>query len=151
MSALARLGITGPQLYLLDVIPLVDMLWADGRAQTVEVELLEDFVRQHVAAINELAGTPVLTPAEGLAFLRRFLRERPDPRLLELLRALVRPVRLATSDPRLNDRQRTAILAWCLDIGAACVSEYPYGVRERFSQQEKERFIAILNALTGPR
>ncbi|MBM3219980.1 MAG: hypothetical protein FJZ38_15110 [Candidatus Rokubacteria bacterium] len=151
VEALAEHGISGGRLYLIDVIPLIDMLWADGRAESVEVELLHDFVRQHVDAINELAGTRVLTHEEGIEFLRRFLASRPSEALLTARAEKIAPVRLATSDASANRRGRQTILEWCLDIGAAAVSEYPYGVRERFCRREKERFLAILAALGGPR
>lgn len=150
VEALAEHGISGGCIYLIDVIPLIDMLWADGRAESVEVELLQDFLRQHVDAINEMAGTPVLTHQDGIDFLRRFLAARPSEALLTALAEKIAPVRLATSDATANRRGRQTILEWCLDIGAAAVSEYPYGVRERFCQREKERFLAILAILDGP-
>jgi hypothetical protein len=153
-EALAQLedhGVRGPDVYLIDVIPLIDMLWADGCAQTVEVALLEAFMRRHVEDINEVAGTTVLTPAAGARFLRRHLEVRPDPAVLRILERMIPPVRLSSSDEQGSQRWRRSILEWCLDIGAACVAEYPFGDRERFCQKEKDAFLGIADVLgLGP-
>ncbi len=141
-------GIEGADVYLLDLVPLLDMMWADGLVQGPELHLLDHFVRQHVEAINALAGTAVLSPARAQRFTKRFLSARPDQRLLQELCELVPPVRLSSSDTKNNDARRRAIIEWCLDIGAACVTDYPYGARSRFKDEEKERFFAILRALT---
>jgi hypothetical protein len=152
-EALERLeqhGIAGPDVYLIDLIPLIEMMWADGRVQEPERELFRRFARDHVAAINELAGLDLLSADRAERFASRFLDARPDDALMTELRSLVPPVRLSTSDAAGNDARRQAIIEWCLDIGAACVTDYPYGSRERFKAAEKARFFSILRALTAP-
>jgi hypothetical protein len=37
-------GITDAQIYLIDLIPLIEMIWADGKAQEAEVSLLADYL-----------------------------------------------------------------------------------------------------------
>jgi len=147
---LERYGISGSQVYLLDVIPLIEMMWADGIVQAEEWKLLLEFVSEHVANINAAAGLTVLTPKEAAEFVNRFSGERPDPTLLQHLRELIPSVRLSNSDPVTNQQRREAILQWCLDIGAACVANYPYGSHERFDAKEKECFKSILNTLAVP-
>jgi hypothetical protein len=149
IDRLARHGITGADVYLLDFLPLIEMMWADGLVQPRELALLDAFVAEHVEAINAMAGLQVLSTDEARRFAGRFLDVRPDDRLMDELRALIPPVRLNSSDASGNDAQREAIIGWCLDIAAACVTEYPYGDRERFKASEKQRLYAIMRAL-GP-
>jgi hypothetical protein len=148
VERLAQHGIVGADVYLLDLLPLIEMMWADGFVQSPELDLFDAFLLEHVDAINQLSGAPILTAEGARRFASRFLRERPDERLMEHLRSLIPPVRLSSSDQAGNDARRTAIIEWCLDIGAACVAEYPYAARDRFKSAEKERFLAIARALT---
>lgn len=139
--------IAGPQVYLIDIIPLIEMIWADGKAQESEIRILEDFLQRHVERINELAGYEVLTLESAREFVLRFLRKRPDPELLSTLRALVAPVRLSSSDVVENAAIRDSLLAACLDIASSAVVEYPYGLGERFGPAEKLCFFEILESL----
>lgn len=148
VERLERHGIKGTDVYLLDLIPLIEMMWADALLQAQERELFQQFMLDHVSAINAFAGTDVLSVEQAQRFASRFLETRPDDRLMQELRSLVPPLRLQSSDTAGNEARRRAIIDWCLDIGAACVTGYPYGSRERFKDTEKERFQAILRALT---
>jgi hypothetical protein len=150
VERLERYGISGTDVYLLDLVPLIEMMWADGLLQGPERELFERFMLDHVAAINAFAGTEVLSVPQAQRFAARFFNARPDDRLMQELRHLVPPLRLQSSDVAGNEARRRAIIEWCLDIGAACVTGYPYGSRERFKDAEKERFLAILAALSQP-
>lgn len=149
LEMLAEHGICGAAIYLVDVIPLVDMMWADGQAQGQESKLLGAFMQQHIDSINRLAGTQILTSEDGAAFLRRFSDARPSPRVLSTLEAMIPQVRHASSDTDGNAGSRRRILEWCLDIGAACVQAYPYGDRDRFTAEEKECFLKIFELLEG--
>lgn len=151
VERLAHHGITGTDVYLLDLLPLIEMMWADGLVQQPEADLLDAFVVEHVAAINALSGAKILSVDDARRFAQRFLRERPDDGLMEELRSLIPSVRFSSSDQAGNDARRQVIIEWCLDIGAACVSEYPYADRDRFKNAEKDRFLAILRALSHPR
>jgi hypothetical protein len=151
LERLAARGISGTDVYLLDLLPLIEMMWADGLLQEPERSLLDAFVVEHVEAINRLAGDRILTMEQAREFASRFLDERPDDRLMADLRALIAPVRFSASDSADNDARRRSIIEWCLDIGAACVARYPYGDRERFRTAEKERFLSIVAALTSDR
>jgi len=150
VERLEQFGISGPDVYLIDLIPLIEMMWADGRVQVPERELFARFTRDHVHSINELAGMELLTADRADRFAARFLERAPDESLMTELRNLVPPARLSSSDEAGNETRRRAIIEWCLDIGAACVNDYPYGSRERFKDAEKTRFFAILRALGAP-
>lgn len=147
IKELEQFGIRGSDVYLIDVLPLIEMMWADGAIQDVERGLLEKFVGEHVANVNALAGFPALKPEDAQKFIERFLATRPQPETLEILRKLIPVVRLGSSDNVRNEQHRKAILRWCLDIGASCVTDYPYGDHDRFSEAEKKCFEDIFGSL----
>jgi hypothetical protein len=147
LRALERHGITGTRVYFIDVLPLIEMMWADGIVQEVERDLLDKFLRMHTDNLNELAGYRAIAEDIGTEFAERFLVDRPSAELMATLRKLIPPVRLSSSDATRNDAHRRSILRWCLDIGAACVTDYPYGDHDRFSEAEKACFEEIFASL----
>jgi len=149
-AELAALGITGAEVHLLDTIPLIEMIWADGIAQSAELRLLDEFLAQHVRNLNELGERVVVTLERAREFVSRFLRERPDPDLLRLLRGLFVEVRLNAAPESVRSLRRQAVLDFCLDLGAACVAEYPHGDHQRFCQAEKRLFEELVLSLSPP-
>ena len=77
----------------------------------------------------------------------RFMRERPSPDLLKMLRSLVAPVRFSHADKEAIAALKDSLLAACLDIASSSVTNYPYGMRERFNAAEKRCFFEILESL----
>jgi hypothetical protein len=148
IAELETFGITGAQIYLIDLIPLIEMIWADGKAQDAEVSILADYLKTHVKHINELAGYEALSLAAAKKFVKRFLASRPDPQLLASLRSLIAPVRLAGSNTEVRKELKASMLAACLDIAASSVKEYPFGLNERFNKEEKRCFFEILESLS---
>lgn len=142
-------GIRGPHVYLIDIIPLIEMIWADGRVQEGELEILKDFLHKHVSRINRVAGYEVLTYEKARDFVVGFLRKRPDPELLKTLRSLIVPLRMVSSEKDANQSLRDCLLAACLDIAASCVLEYPYGIGDRFNPEEKVCLFEILDSFSG--
>ena len=147
LERLSDYGIEGAKIYLIDLIPLIEMIWADGKAQDSEVVILEDYLNKHVKHINRMAGYEVLTFELAWDFVLQFLRDRPDPELLKILRSMIVPVRLSTSDTDGNRALRESLLSACLDIASSAVLEYPYGLNERFNPAEKRCFFEILESL----
>lgn len=147
---LAELGITGSDVYLLDTIPLLEMIWADGEAQESERRLLDEFLEHHVQNVNELCERTVVSLEQARSFVDRFLRERPDPELLALLRRLFVDTRLDPAPASIRAARRQSVLDFCLDLGAACVAEFPQGDRQRFCRAEKALFEAIVASISGP-
>jgi hypothetical protein len=140
-------GIKGKGIYFVAAIPLVEMMWADGKVQPAETVLVEEFVKKQADDMNRLAGAQLMTQEDGLAFVRPFLRARPAGSLLHLLTSLVPALDLRTSDRTLNEERKRTILDYCLDIAAAAVTEYPYGAHERFDAAEKACFMDIARVL----
>ena len=117
--------------YFLDLIPLIKIIWADGRNQESELQILYKFVIEHVAYLDQQAGVRAITVEHANDFLDRFAHQKPSDRLLdELLTISV----LLDSDKQ-HTRRRT-ILEYCLDIAAACTTEYPFDLRGRIIQEE---------------
>ncbi len=147
IEKLKEYGIEGVQIYLIDVIPLIEMIWADGQTQDAEIAILDQFMEAHVERINAMSGCELMTIGYAKQFVERFLKTRPDPALMDTLRMLIAPVRLNSSDEALNGSFRESLLATCLDIASSCVTRYPYDLCERFNLAEKLCFFNILETL----
>ena len=147
LNVLRRFGITGEQIYFVDFFPLIEMIWADGQAQAGEIAVLEDYIEKHVKRINALAGCEVLRFQDAKAFADQFIEKRPDPEIMNTLRNLVKPLRLAAADDEENKQLRDSLLCTCMDIASSSVTEYPYDLHGRFSPEEKKCFFSILESL----
>jgi serine/threonine protein kinase len=149
LADLAALGIRDSDVRLLDTIPLIEMMWADGAVQIEERQLLEAFLRAHVKNVNELCHAEVITLEQARSFADRFLKERPEPGLLVFLRELLVGVGDDGAAGVMSQVRRRAVLDFCLDIGAACVAEYPHGDHDRFCREEKLVFESMFKTLGG--
>lgn len=150
-EALVRLeqefGIRGGMVYLLDVVPLVEMLWADGRCQAAEQLLISKYLRDHLERLRELSGgLEVVSPQQVDEFIQRYVMQRPLPGLLSTLRELACSVAFADAGPSTQQRKQ-ALIDYCLDIAAAAVAAYPYGPHERFDEREKRVLRDLVEAV----
>lgn len=135
-------------IFLLPLIPLIEVIWADGRAQQAEVDLLLDFTRKWLTLLKEdAAGEVVVSVGATQRFLERFLRQRPSPALLSRLREMALDLIATNSDPaQALSRERT-ILDYCIDIAAATVTSYPYGPHDRVMDQEKNLLLELMYSM----
>ena len=144
-EALAReFGLKPMDFYFLKLIPLIEMIWADGHNQAKELALLYKFTIEHIAALDLSAGVPFAAAADANDFLDRFAHRRPPPLLLEKLRGLA----IRTNAGEAGGSGNT-ILDYCLDIAAACTVKYPYGPRERIVDREKQLLTKLFAAYNG--
>ena len=88
MAQLKSFGITGKNVYFIDYIPLIEMIWADGQPQQGEMDIFYDFLEKHVAHLNKMAGYSAFELEEAVQFVSGFLKERPSPEMLKTLRKL---------------------------------------------------------------
>jgi type IV secretory pathway TrbF-like protein len=95
-----------------------------------------------------MAGYEALSLETAKAFVTKFLEKRPDPQLLATLRSFIAPVRLTTSDPDKREKLKASLLAACLDIASSSVTDYPYGLNDRFNPDEKNCFFEILESFS---
>lgn len=142
---LKALGITGKDVYFIDYIPLIEMIWADGEPQQGEINIFYDFLEKHVAHLNKMAGYSAFRLEEAVEFVSGFLKERPSAEVLKTLRSLSKHNGLFKKDSKKRASFEKSLLATCLDIGASCVTKYPYGLHERFNTDEKRCFFEILD------
>ncbi len=141
-------GIRGGEVYLLELVPLVEMVWADGTPRPAEVKLLYEFALRRMAELTgEADGVDVLSTGQVNAFLDRHLASPPDPDRLRALRRIAFALLFDHSDPAVNERRRRAIFDYCLDIGAASVGRYPYGAHERFGAPKKALMLELAESL----
>ncbi|UCD78435.1 MAG: hypothetical protein JSW26_23975 [Desulfobacterales bacterium] len=145
LEQLKSFGITGKDVYFIDYIPLIEMMWADGQTQQAELEIFYEFLEKHVEHLNQMAGYEAFKLEDAVQFVARFLKERPSPEILETLRNLA----ACSGLHQANQKQRTlfekSLLTLCLDIASSSVIDYPCGVQERFSAAEKRCFFEILD------
>jgi len=144
---LEKYGIKNEEIYLIDIIPLIEMIWADGMVQKCEVDILLDYVKNSLNRIGKMAGHEFISKKQASDFIKRFLKDRPDPQLLEALRTFVTPIYFASTNTQFKEQIKNSILQSCLDIAASCTTGYPYGLRERFDHDEKQTFFEILETL----
>lgn len=127
---MAEFDLRQADFYFLDLIPLIEIMWADGENQPGELKILYHFLIEHIAFLDRMAGIQTVCIEDANAFLDRFAHNRPSARLLKELRAVV-------SDS-LSGQRRSTVFEYCLDIAAACTTRYPYGLRDRMIDEEKE-------------
>ena len=123
--------------YFLDLIPLIEVMWMDGKNQAGELKILYQFVLEHIAYIDQAAGTQILTVEDANDFLDRFAHNKPPQKLLTELHHIV------TQEEGVVEHRKMDILEYCLDISAACVIKYPYGIRDRVQRDEKEFLLKL--------
>jgi len=145
LEQLESLGITGKNVYFIDYIPLIEMIWADGQPQQGEMDIFYEFLEKHVAHLNKMAGYSAFKLEEAVHFVSGFFNARPSPEMLKTLRKLAAHSGLFQEDSKKRAQFEKSLLARCLDIGASCVTEYPYGLHERFNTDEKRCFFEIFD------
>ena len=141
---LAQYGIEGAEVYLIDLIPLIEMMWADGSIQKTELTVFKSYLDEHVERINRLAGREVLDGRSAEAFVSRFLQTRPDPALLKTLRSFI-PA-LSGNDSDRGKVLASSLLGACLNIAASSASPLPYAQDSRFDPDERRCFFELLES-----
>jgi len=149
VKKLSRVGIKDSEIYLIDLVLLCEMAWADGSVQEGEREILFSYLNHHVDAINRLAGCRVLEHRDARKLICSFLDNRPGKELLETIEEVIVPVRLDQINEANAERTCLGILNTCLDIASSAVTKYPYGLTERFTGEEKEYYHRIAAILMG--
>ena len=79
LDAMVELGIHSETLVALEMIPLIEVAWADGKMDAKEREAI-------IAAAEE---AEVATGSENHALLENWLTEKPDPQLLATWKSYV--------------------------------------------------------------
>ncbi|MDX2010368.1 MAG: hypothetical protein SFW67_09270 [Myxococcaceae bacterium] len=143
LSELARRGVRGPAVYLLDVLPLIEMAWSDGTVQDAERVLIDAFLEEHIDALNREAGLVVVGRGHALAFVQRFLASRPTAQEFRELRALLRVLRLSGPQREVRVKQ---ILEAVSNVGGIAPS--PSEPRTHWDRAEVECMWELETELT---
>lgn len=114
LEALAARGILGNAVFLLDVLPLVELAWSDGEVHGSERAMILAFLDEHLRSLDDAAQETVVPRAEALRFVEHYLAERPSEAEFAELRELLRAVRLVGSQGHRNARR---ILDGALAVG----------------------------------
>ena len=131
--------------YFLNLIPLIEVLWADGTNRPQELHLLYQFLIEHIAFLDKQAGEQVITIDDANDFLERFAHQRPPKYLLKRLHDII----LQLNHNSFTEQKQT-ILDYCMDIAAACTKSYPYPLRGRVIDEEKELLKDLFKAFDIP-
>jgi hypothetical protein len=62
---LSIFGIKEPYTYLLDIVPLIEMIWADGEAHDSELAILDEYLHKRVQQINWIQNRADLKKSHG--------------------------------------------------------------------------------------
>lgn len=143
---LAGLGFRGLDLYLAELIPAVEMAWADGEIQPNERAMLECYCESLVESLNRAAGASVFTLRRAFNLLELLLRRRLSAH--ERYRALRALSALAGPGPS-GAARRQRMLEWAEAVGA--VAGRPvWDTRELFWLQALERNLGERRAARSP-
>lgn len=141
-------GLKEYEIYLIDLFPLIEMIWIDGEAQKCETSFVTEFCLNRIAELDrQTDGESPLSIEQANSFLDKYLTKKPDPELLKTIRNYIKPIRLNHSDPDVNDERKQKIIDYCLDIAAAAVYTYPYEMHDRFAKEEKQLLKEIIKSL----
>ncbi|MDP1823018.1 MAG: hypothetical protein Q8L48_07245 [Archangium sp.] len=79
LGRFAELGFTGVEVYLAELIPAIEMAWADGEVQANERALLEAYCEALVNELNRQAGARLFSVGRARKHLQHLLRRRLTP------------------------------------------------------------------------
>ncbi|MBL8954692.1 MAG: hypothetical protein JNK82_28200 [Myxococcaceae bacterium] len=136
---LKRLGLAGPDIYLAELIPAVEMAWADGSIHPSERALLEAYCDQLVAHLNVMAGAPVFSGKRARAALDHMLSRRllPHERHEALLALKVRASQTAEGAQMVH-----RLVEWTEAVGAVA-GQPAWDTRELFWLQTVLRILQV--------
>ncbi|MGB1949736.1 MAG: hypothetical protein ACPHQ9_03105 [Marinobacter sp.] len=137
-------------LYLAPVLPIVQVMWADGRNQMPERAKLHFIIQNHRETLSELAGGVEIVSASDIElFDQTFIAQRPDPQILDafidLASELMASREMASGSEDSESLFRSdRLFHACLEIAATCPARQDSSLGDLFAQriaQEERRLI----------
>jgi len=141
LEQLMALGFRGPEIYLAELIPAVEMAWADGEIQANELAILEAYCEALVESLNQQVGARLFDLRRALSRLEVLTRKRLTPAQRE--QALV-ALRTLSQGPR-GDETRRRIVQWAEAVAAVDGSPV-WDTRELFWLQHLRRSLMLEGA-----
>lgn len=121
LDFLASLGIEKEKIHLIDLVPLIEMIWADGKVQPGELVILKRWLHKHVEHINQMAGYKIIRLSDAMAFAQRFLIRQPKQGLLKKIRHCIGPVRMHTPGkglrPQIAEKHSFCVSGYRFQLG----------------------------------
>ncbi len=135
LQDLADLGFRGRDVYLAELLPVVEMAWADGVIAPNERALLEAYCMTLTGRLNHQAGAPFFQPARSLLVLDRLTQRRLSPaqRLVAL-----RAIKAWSGSGLSGAEMRFGMLEWAEAVAAVDGSPV-WDTRELFWLQTMKR------------
>lgn len=144
-TLVGEFGLTPETVYLLPLMPLIEVMWADGVTQPSEISIFYECLTRHLADLYKQAdGEEVISIVEAEKFVGDLLNTRPDPEKLRRLRQLSVQLLNLSHD----DNLRCSVLDSCLDLAAIAVTRYPYEHRDRVMSAEKRVIHELFQSLS---
>lgn len=112
---LEGLGFKGRDVYLAELIPVVEMAWADGVIQPNERALLEAFCESLTERLNKQAGGSFFSLSQTFLVLERLVARRMTP--FERLAAL-RALKTWSGRSVSGEEMRKGMLEWAEAVAA---------------------------------
>lgn len=148
-DALARLslyGIKGKRVYLIDLIPLIEMTWAGGGRQPEKIDFLDHYIKQHLRHINQMAGYLVLSMADATQFTAPYLASHPNMAHLKKIRECIMPVRLGETRNAYGDMIMRRIISACLNLLSISLAQFPHDFQNEYCVEERGMYVDILDS-----
>jgi hypothetical protein len=149
LARLSRYGIEGKRVYLIDLIPLIEMIWAGGQAQAEKIDFLYNFIKPHISHINRLAGYEALSVADAINFTAPYLASRPNMAHLKKLRECIIPLRFGEVRSDYGDMVERWIVSACRNILSTTLTRYPHELRKKCCSEEGGMFLDILETFSA--
>ena len=150
-DALFRLslyGIEGKRVYLIDLIPLIEMIWAGGQLQPEKIDFLDHYIKQHNRHINQMAGYLVLSMADATQFTAPYLASHPNMANLIKIRECIMPVRLGETGNDYGDMIMRRIMSACLNLLSISLEQFPHDLQNEYCAEERGMYLDILDGFS---
>lgn len=148
-DALIRLslyGIKGKRVYLIDLIPLIEMIRAGGQLQPEKIDYLEHYIKKHLRHINQMAGYLVLSMADATQFTAPYLTAHPNMAHLKKIRECIAPVRFGETRNEYGDLIMGRILSACLNLLSISLAQYPDELHDEHCSGERGMYLDIMES-----
>jgi hypothetical protein len=143
LERLRRYGIEEQKIYFIDLVPLIEMVWAEGRIGYDQLTFLYDFTKRHVKHINDVTGYAVLNKDDAIAFAKPLLAVHPDMTILKKIRECIVPVRLGEARNDYGDMIMSRIMSACRELLSRAMAEHPAGLHDLYCRNEIEMYLDI--------
>lgn len=128
------LGFRGPEIYLAELIPAVEMAWADGEIQANELAILEAYCEALVESLNRQVGARLFNLGRALTRLKALTQRRLTPAQREVALLALRTLSEVTA----GHETRKRIVQWSEAVAAVDGSPV-WDTRELFWLQRIRR------------